>query len=243
MQNKYVPTVLVAGDVEEFRARIGNKPAKVVGNVSFSGEFNGRAYSLIKNQTLFLNGELVNIEVLKKMVETAEFDYIVFTDYMNFGPHSIYLANNLLSITRILMVDTFIYNLKSGFYSFYNEYNLYGFCQSQEITTLLDFDSFFANGMVYVKPSHADNLKIDGICDDYNKNFPISVNVYDNLYNSISDCCLRHYDAVILTAERDWRDLQLAINETLKLTEKFILFVRSRSQLNEIFTMSSVQRS
>ena len=242
MQNKYVPSVLVAGDVEEFRARIGNKAANIVGSVSFFGEFNDQPYSLTKYQTLLLNGELIEIDTFKNLIKKNEFDYIVFTDYLDFGVHSIYLANNVLNLSRILMIDTFLCDINNGFYSFYNEINLYKLLSSENITSLLDIDSFFLNGQVYVKPKEAQNLKLEGIRNTNKDEYKIFANVYDNIYDSLKDCCLRHYDAILLAAERSWEDLKLKIYETLNMTETFILFVRSNSELNGILARSDLKR-
>ena len=242
MQNKYVPRVLVAGDVEEFRARIGNRAVNIIGNVSFFGEFNDEPYSLIKYQTLVLNGELVGINILKNMIYRNEFDYIVFVDYLDFGVHSIYLANNLLNLSRILMIDSFLCDVNQGFYSFYNEENLYKLLSSEDITSLLDIDSFFLNGQIYAKPKEVNDLKLEGIRNAEKDEYNIFINVYDNLYDSLKDCCLRHYDAILLTAERNWEDLILKIYETSEMTETFILFVRSNSILNAILARDKLKR-
>lgn len=242
MQNKYVPKILVAGDIEEFKARIGNYPANIIGNVFFFGEINGHKYSLIDKQTILLNGEIVSVDVLKNMVNSFNFDYIVFTDYLDFGPHSIYLANNVINLSQVITVDTLLCSFNNSFYSFYNESTLYDILSNEDIYYLLDFDSFLLNGQIYVKPRELNHFQIDVVRNFNSLEYPIFENLYNKIFDSIKDCCLRHYNAILLTAEMNFDDLRLKIYETIHMTDKFIIFVRMNSTLNSAFGSIEIQK-
>ena len=240
--NKYVPKILVAGDIEEFKSMIGNRPANIVGNVYFFGEVDGQSFSLIKTQTILLNGEIVSLDILKNMVTAFEFDYIIFNDYSDFRAHAIFLANNVIKSSQILMIDTFLYHTNKCFYSFYNELNLYNVLDKENINSLLDFDSFLINGKIYSKPKNSQDIRIDVLCNEKQLSYPFFENVYDKIYHSITDCCLRHYDAVLFTAEIDPENLLLKINETFQMADKFIVFIRFNSELNKIFKREEIKK-
>ena len=179
--NKYVPKILVAGDIEEFKSMIGNRPADIIGNVYFFGEVDGQSFSLIKTQTILLNGEIVSLDILKNMVAAFEFDYIIFNDYSDFRAHAIFLANNVINLSQILMIDTFLYHTNKCFYSFYNELNLYNVLSKENINSLLDFDSFLINGKIYSKPKNSQDIKIDILCNEKQSAYPFFENVYDKI--------------------------------------------------------------
>lgn len=244
MENNYVPTVIVVGDVDEFINRIGNRPVKIVGIVSFFGEIDGQEYSLIKYQTFLLNGKITEMETLIQMADNAEFDYIVFMNYFDFEPHSIYLANNVIHLSQIFMIDTFLQNENNQFYSIFNETLLFKLSFQENFHSILDMDLFFLNGKIHVNPDMSYKLCIEGIDnpDNIYRHFPIFANLYDRLYDSLEDCSLRHYDVILLSAERDERELTLKINETAHMTEKFIIFVHKRSKLNDVLESKLIHK-
>ena len=68
MINQYIPKVIVAGDKEAFIATISsaNKPVKVIGSISFTGEIDNKKYNLAEG-TIRFDDKIIKIEELKKM--------------------------------------------------------------------------------------------------------------------------------------------------------------------------------
>ncbi len=240
----YIPTVLIAGNVEAFREKIGNRPVQIVGVVSFSGKYNNKLYSVIKEQTLILNDKFTTLDELKQKVKDYKFDYLVFVDNVDFVIHSIYLAKNLLNISQIVTIDTFICSLgDSCFYSFNNEVSLHNFLHKKEVQSVFDADSFFANSQVFNKPNISRDLKIEGLRRFARREFPTLVNIYDNLYDSIDECKFRHYDVILLTAERNWTNLMQEVYNLFNMTEFFVIFIRAASPLNKIIRSDKVKNA
>ncbi len=119
--NSYVPNVLVAGDVEEFRAKIGsNRAARIIGQVQFVGEVDGIEFDLLQDQKILLNGKIVNYNVLIGQAKQSKFDYIVFVDMIDFIRHSEFLSLFVLEGTRIINTEFFLQNVKGSFFSIKN---------------------------------------------------------------------------------------------------------------------------
>lgn len=235
MLNDYVPKVLVVGDEELFRARVRNagRSARIVGVASFFGKLDGKDYDLVKNKSFVLDGKLVELPALKALVDQNAFDYIVF---MNYNENLVFAgflaaANKIIAADRLVHIDTFVHCIGNNFFSFNNQTGLYRLLVAQKIHSLLDVDAFFANGALYIKPISDANLAVDGIFDK--PVLPIFTNVYSRYYHSVADCALRHYDAILLTDERDPESILLKFQELGRMTETFIVFVRNNSPLTK----------
>ena len=235
MLNEYIPNVMVVGDVERFRARASRagRAARVVGEVSFFGKLDDQPYDLIKDKKFLLDGELVDAEYLKVLVERNAFDYMIFMDYVDILMFTAFLVKQarLVPSEQLISIDTFICCVKNNFYSFNNETTLYRMVVSQKYRTLLDVDAYFADNYLYVKPVSDIALTVDGILSE--PTLPIFSNIYTRYYRSIADCAFRRYDAVLLTAERDWESLITTLYELDNITETFIIFVRNNSPLTK----------
>ena len=235
MLNDYVPKVLVVGDEELFRAQVHNarRAAKIIGVASFRGKLDDKEYDLIKTKSFVLDGNLVELPALKALIDQNAFDYIIFMNYNENLIFAAFLAatNKIISPERILHIDSFVRCVQNNFSAFSNITGLYRILVAQKIHSLLDADSFFANGTLYIKPIPDASLNIDGIFD--RPVLPIFTNVYSRYYHSIADCALRHYDAVLLTDERDWESVMLKFKELEHMSETFIVFVRNNSPLTK----------
>ena len=235
MLNDYVPKVMVAGDAEQFIARVHNagRAAKIVGVVSFYGTLDDQPYDLIKTKTLVLDGKSIELAAFKALIDQNAFDYIVFMSYSDNLKYTAFLAsyNKIINSDRLVHIDTFINCVRNNFCGFNNITDLYRVLASQKIRSLLDVDAYFAGGTLYVKPITDAALTVDGIFDKPVR--PIFTNVYSRYYSSVADCALRHYDAILLTAERDWESAMLKFYELSKMSEMFIVFVRNNSPLTK----------
>ena len=74
-------------------------------------------------------------------------------------------------------------------------------------------------------------LTVDGILSA--PTLPIFSNIYSRYYHSLTDCPFRHYDVVLLTAERDWEALITKLYEVDRMSETFIVFIRNNSPLTK----------
>ena len=237
MMNQYAPKVIVAGSTEQFRTKILelNKPARIVGFISFSGKYNGQQYDINSDKTLLINNEIIDISHFKSIADESKFDYIVFVDYFYFKSYAAALVqNSVLHGDRIITLDNFIYKANNGFYSIYNESVLFSILYDIEASTVLDIDSSFSAGNVYVKPDYIHNLKIDTIRSSSSSKLPVFNNVYDHVYDSLNDCRYHHYDAIIFSAERKMEDLSIEIYEMLAQADKFLVFIREDINLDEV---------
>lgn len=216
-----MPKVLVAGNVNEFRARIErNRPVNVIGYVIFVGKVGEQSFDIIKDQKILLNGSIVDQNELKNI----PFDYIVFNDHLNYLRHAQYLLKKLLPEAQLVTMDFFIRNVDAGFYSYADEAALFRLLYQKKTRTLLDVDAFFAEGQQYVKPFQLSQLSIEGLRGS--KDFAINDNFYDRIYDSSLDCRFKHYDVILLTAERDQRDLRAAVDYFRDMADEFIIYSR-----------------
>mgnify|MGYP002621650052 CR=1 FL=1 len=237
----FVPKVLVAGNVEQFRARLrANQAAQVVGSVAFVGKHNDQSFDLLKDQKLLLDNRLVDVTVLKDMSDNGTFDYIVFPDHLNYLRHTPYLRKNAVHATRLMTLDFFEHNIDARFYSYVNDELLFRLLRIKKIRSLLDVDAYFADSQFYVKPSALEQLPIDCLRSP-TKHFPILDDFYSRAYNSVIDCRFRHYDAILLTAERDSNSLRAEIESMREMTDNFIVFARHQAEVSKILPAPNVK--
>ena len=236
MLTEYIPAVLVAGDPESFMARVhrANRVARVVGRIEFRGEQDGEQFDAIKTQTVRINNKIQPVDTLRAMVDNANFDYLVIMNYTDALNYTAFLSRRtkLIPNDQILAVDSFLGIATTGFHSFSNDTILYRLIVSQKLHSLLDADAYLSQGTRYIRPILNYELSIEAVKSDADI-LPIFSNIYDRVYASSTDCSMRHYDAILLTDERDWEALLLKFYEMSKMTEKFIVFLRAGSPLNK----------
>ena len=240
MIDEYVPRVLVVGNAEKFRARIqkAGRAARIVGIAFLRGEFTDETtFDLLENQQLLLNNQFVELDVLRNFMEQESPDYVIFMDYSDCLKYSSFLSNRerLVSGEQIITIDTFIHNVGNGFQSYSNEMYLYRLLNSYEFGSLLDADGYFAEGAVYTKQTAT---RIEGICPTGSET--IFSNIYDRQYSVATECSLRHYDAILLSAERDFVALQLKFLEFANMTDSFVVFIRASSSINRLISERKV---
>lgn len=235
MLNEYVPNVLVVGDAQRFIARIARegRAARVVGEVSFHGKIDEQSYDLIDDKKCLLNGELIDLEQFQLIVERNAFDYIVYMNYVDMLNFNAFLVRRFRFVSgeQTLAIDTFVNCVKNNFYSFNGASALYRIAVSQKYRTMLDVDAYFADNFLYVKPVSDSTLTVDGILTK--PTLPIFSNTYTRYYHSLADCAFKHYDVIVLTAERDWEALVTKLFELDDMSENFIVFVRDNSPLTK----------
>ena len=235
MLNEYVPNVIVVGDAELFRARASRagKAVRIIGTASFYGTFDDQPYDLIETRQFLLDGKLTDIDHLKSLVERKAFDYIILMNYADVLTFTAFLVKVTRTVVgeQLITADTFINCVRDNFYSFNNENSLYRMLVNQKFRNVLDADGYFAKGALYVKPVPDHALTVEAILTE--PTLPIFSNVYSRYYRSVVDCAFRHYDAIILNAERDWESMLIKLYELDKMSETFIVFVRDNSPLKK----------
>ena len=201
----YVPRVLLCGDVEAFRKKIGDRPAEVIGQIDFN-EKNFTAED-IKN---FLN-------------DAAE--YLIFTDDLE-------LYNYFKKFPKhwqIMSVEGFAKINPDGFFSC----EIFGFIiallnREKFSGRVLDFDCFFGKSNFHTR--YKLEIELDCLAENF---YPIYENVYGKIYRAFDECKFHHFDAIVLSKERSPEEFIDVLIETDALTEKIFAFVRKNSALEK----------
>ena len=193
--NNFVPNVIVVGNVDELYAQL--EPDRRV-NIVAAVE-----------------------DITQLRSSAAQFDYIVFTDHLNYLRSIKNFAAN--AVGRIVTADFFARNVRAGFYSYHNDALLLRLLFQKHTRSVLDVDAYFARSQYYIKPAPLERLTVDAIGA---ANFPINDNFYSRVYNSFDECRLRHYNVVLLTAERNVDELRAEFDRFSDRADEFIVFVR-----------------
>ena len=128
---------------------------------------------------------------------------------------------------QILMMNTFINRIDNFFVSGINAMTFLNIMFSKKVNTVLDINAFFINNNMHVKPKGLEHLYIECIRKkNYNK-YPVFNNIYGRVYDSLSECRLHHYDAIVLTAEQSIEDAMITSRDMIDMANMFVVFVRS----------------
>ena len=214
----YVPRVLLCGDAADFRKIIGNKPAEVVGQVTF--EFAD------DKAKIFFDERLLTDETLNQLLDGAA-EYLIFTDPQE---HRDCLETFPLN-TQIISATAFAKKIRGGFFSYAMAAALLRLL-AQETGRALDFDCFLAAGDF--RTSFGLNVELACVEENFGGAlFPIMENLYGKIYRTFDECRYQNFDAVILAAERTPAEFVDALIQTDSLSEKILAFVRRGSALEE----------
>ena len=203
----YIPSVIVVGNVDNFRAALpSNRPVNIVGAVDAN-----------------------NLDALQSIINQNAFDYIIFTDHLDY----LRRARAIRAVGRVVTADFFIHNVRDNFYSYANDSILFRLLFQKHTHSLLDVDAFFDNSQYYIKPAALNQLTVEGLRGS--NNFAINDNFYARVYNSAAECRFRHYNVVLLTAERDVDQLRAEIDRFSDAADEFIVFVRNAVDVKNLF--------
>ena len=206
---KYVPRVLICGDVAEFKKIIGNKPAEVVGQAKFD------------NGKLFLNNRELNAEDIRQLLDgTAE--YLIFTDALAFRNYLEIFPLN----TQVISAAAFAKKIHDRFFCNKALALLNKVLIQKKISRVLDFDCYLAKSDFNI----LNDLKAEIDCVGDNI-YPIMENVYRKIYRTFDECKFHLFDAVILSKERSPEEFIDALIKTNDVADKILLFVRKNSAL------------
>ena len=229
-KKNFIPKVIVAGDVETFKSLNGNRPVQIIGEISFAGKLNEIEYNLLTDKRVCFNGQIVNFSEIETSGAKGTFDYIVFLNYEDFLLNIRVIDFAVLSGNRAVTIDFYLNFVNNVFFSAKNELTIFDIIANEKINSLLDFDAFFLNGQIHSKSVLAPNTKMECVDEERRAVYPLFNNIYDRIYHSIDECKYRHYNAILLTADRDNDNFAAAIRELSNMTEQFIIFVRQELQ-------------
>ena len=231
----YTPRILLCGSLKNFL------PAnvEVVGRISFRGAAERGNLTIpsdikyleqmplnAEDFQIFLDGAEISVDDLRGLLDGAA-DYIVFDD----GNDMLARFNELCRLglrDRFITRESFLRYAADNFYSVTNAKTLVKILRDCDIIRLFDADFFFAKND-FACTSFANALQIETVGTA--EALPILENLYGKIYPSFDACRLRHYDALLLTAERPPAEFIDALIQTDSLSEKILTFVRRGSAL------------
>ena len=242
---KFVPRILLCGDARRFFQKIGDRPVKIVGQLTFKGDAERGKLNIVLNYQefekkssppesfqIFLDGNEISFDALKKLMDNAA-DYIVFDTSDDFTSR----FNELYRIglkDRSLTWKNLLKYANDGFFSKDNAMQAFNLVCSTKLSRVLDVDNFFFKNDFYITcfDNGFEFATIDR--DSFTKKFPIAENVYSEIYPSLAACQLKTFDVIFLTAERDPAEFISILNETSDLSENVLAFVRKNSLLERL---------
>ncbi len=179
---------------------------------------------------IFLDGDEISADALRKILD-GQADYIVIENHDEF----LFRFRELYAlklIDRVVTVPTLLTYARDGFFAPDNAVQIFNLIHATEFARVLDFDGYFAANDYHMFPDI--NRKIDGIVRDVN--FPALENFYWTIYPTADACRYKHFDALLLTAERTPAEFIDALIDTDDLTDNVLTFVRRGSALESWLT-------
>lgn len=235
----YIPRILLCGDLQNFLAATQGRKIEVVGQISFRGAAERGNLTIpsdvdyLERQPLnadefqiYLNDAEISFDDLRGLLDGAA-DYIVFAD----GNEQLARFNELYRLglrDKFITCDSLLRYAADNFYSVTNAKKLVKILRDGDFVHVFDADFFFAKND-FACTSFADGLQIETISSA--ENVPLLENLYAKIYASLAACQLRHYDALLLTAERSPAEFIDALIDTDDFSENILTFVRRGSAL------------
>lgn len=235
----YTPRILLCGDLQNFQAATQGRKIEIVGQISFRGAAE-RGNLTIPSDIDYLERQPLNAEDFQIYLNDAEIsfdnlrgllndlaDYIVFDD----GNEMLARFNELCRLglrDRFITLENLLRYAADNFYSVINNKALVKILRDGDIVHVFDADFYFAKND-FACTSFADGLQIETV--GAAEKFPLLENLYAKIYQTTDACRLRHYDALLLTAERTPAEFIDALIDTDGLSENILTFVRKNSAL------------
>lgn len=209
----YVSCVLICGDVEEFKEKIGDKPVEIVGQINFE-----KTGDEVK---LFFGEQSLTGEDIKNLLDSTA-DYLIFVDTFEYGYYFEKFPRNL----QVASIEVFTKKFLNGYFPFNILLMLTKLLNQKNFGRVLDFDTFFVKSNFCTQSYF--NVKVEGLAENL---YPIMENIYGKIYHSFDECKFHIFDAIILTKERTPEEFIDVVIETDALTENIWVFVRRNSEL------------
>ncbi len=228
-EDMFIPKILLCGDLEEFFARIGQRPVRLLGIIQFFGEVDGQEFNFLHDGKFLFDDKLSGRAELLKMIR-EEVDYLVFNDVKELHKVNTFLGE--LGCPRSQIITALeLKNLPTdNFYDNYSDLQLMMVLENLSVKTLLDMNAHFVKSLLLTKEPNK-VTQIDCICNE-----PFwaikEEGIYRKVYNNFSECALKHYDAVLIS-----RNSKVGFDNDSFLTESVsdmvITFARNGSEVDK----------
>ena len=100
----YIPRVLICGDVEDFKKKIGSKPVEIVGQIKFD--------KTDDDINLFFGEQNLTKDDITKLLDGSA-EYLIFVDTLEFYYHLKKFPHN----AQVMSVVSFAKQIHDGFFS------------------------------------------------------------------------------------------------------------------------------
>lgn len=224
----YIPKILLCGNKEEFYAQIGQTPFKIVGQIEFIGEAEGKAFNFVKEGTFALDGKLTAPLEMPKLLREAA-DYLVFLNIYEYSVVRVFLYRLGCPERQMCTVGQFKNLPRDGFSDVNADVQFMKYLEIAPFKKLLDVDAHFAKTQLMTKGGNV-AAEIDCVFDG--ELLPIQENIYSRVYKNLAECRLKRYDAAIISektpAEFDGEFVALE-----NFADCVIVFTKYKSTLNQ----------
>ena len=218
-----VPKIYVCDNKEEFLAWIGKRPFELLGVVKFFGE----GLNFKEDGKFELDGKIVEVDELKKILPKT--DYIIFRNGMELRVMHTCLKDFEIDPLKFITRNYFKHMATDNFYDMDSDVKFMQFMQIPPIRTLLDADAHFLKSPLLTKINN-EVTEIDCITQEILP--PIMENIYSHVYKSFSECCLKHYDAVLFNATSK-KSFVSDFAKYENISDIIIMYVRNDSEMHK----------
>ena len=225
----FVPKILLCGDEADFKARVDDRPFKIVGHVKFFGEVDGKQLNFFRDGIIFFNGKFQNVNDFLKHLATSNVDYLIFTVLEQFEAVYRFLAYKGVVSQKLITIEMLKSLPRKFFYDPNSEFQILAWLKILSIKTLLDVDAYFSRGKIFTKLEN-DLTEIDCISDE--PLWSVMENIYTRTYKNFADVGFRHYDAALIV-ERPPMDFIAMFTFLANFTDCVITFARNGSELEQ----------
>ena len=157
----------------------------------------------------------------------ADADFIVFWNALELKVVYKLLQKFEIEPLKLITRNRFKNLATDNFYDMENELKIMQFMKFPPIKTLLDVDAHFVKSPLLTK-SINDVTEID--CITQEELPPIKENIYNHVYKNFAECCLKHYDAVLVNAITPQKFIA-DYSKLEKVSEILLTYVRKDSEM------------
>lgn len=68
----FIPNILICGDKSEFLSKVIQRPFKIVGQIEFFGEFEGKPFNFFQDGKFLLDGKFHNYQELINIIRGGD---------------------------------------------------------------------------------------------------------------------------------------------------------------------------
>ena len=220
--SKFIPTVAILGNESEIPNDLPE--FEIVGKISTQFFFDQSVQAYVCE--IFFNGN--RIEDMK----SPPFDYILCTNRQICDANK--LCFHLLGLPIGMLATTNFFREFVSNVGFICEDNTQSIIELMNRINgrILDLDSYFMRADLFDLRTQIDqNISIDTVAQDFE---PIFRNVYDEIFSNFDEIKFRHYDLILLTADRSLEELIEILNWAIEFSDEILVYIHCDSPDFEI---------